>query len=145
MERNYPMLAADAIVLRPTASGTHSILLVTRKKEPFQGKLAFPGGRIDYGEDPADGCLRELSEECGVQGSSPQLVTVAGKPDRDPRGHTVSIVYWVDVPPEAVVRAGDDAATAEFYPLEQVLAAPQDLAFDHGAILRYALAQRSLL
>lgn len=32
---------------------------------------AFPGGHIDYNEDPADACLRELKEECHIDGSNP--------------------------------------------------------------------------
>ena len=42
---------------------------------------------------------------------------MAGDPQRDPRGHIVSIVYLVDVDEAAEARAGDDAATARFYPL----------------------------
>ena len=59
--------------------------------------MAFPGGFVDYGEDPKDACLRELEEECSVKGikESLKLVTVAGAPGRDPRSHTVSIVYSV--------------------------------------------------
>lgn len=70
-------------------------MLVTRKFNPGQGKLAFPGGFVDYNENPATGCLRELEEECGLHGHNLQLITVAGNPSRDPRGHTVSVVYSV--------------------------------------------------
>ena len=41
-------------------------MLITRKKETFHGKLAFPGGHIDYNEDPEVACVRELEEECNV-------------------------------------------------------------------------------
>ena len=48
-----PKTAADALVIRKnTTDGQYYILLITRKKETFHGKLAFPGGHIDYGEDP---------------------------------------------------------------------------------------------
>lgn len=45
-------------------------MLITRKKETFHGKLAFPGGHIDYNEDPEVACMRELAEETNVEGSS---------------------------------------------------------------------------
>ena len=79
--------------------------------------MAFPGGFVDYGEDPKDACLRELLEECSVEGNpeSVLLVTVAGAPERDPRKHIISIVYAVDIEDEAIVAAADDAATADWY------------------------------
>ena len=75
-------------------------MLITRKKKTFQGCLAFPGGHIDYGEDPEVACVRELKEECNVDGTLKGLPTVRGKPDRDPRYHMISIVYIVEVDPE---------------------------------------------
>ena len=73
------------------------ILLITRANDPFKGKFAFPGGFVDYGEDPEMACIRELLEECSIEGTDPKLVCVAGEPSRDPRKHIVSIVYHLDV------------------------------------------------
>ena len=64
-------------------------------RDPFKGCLAFPGGFVDYNEDPEVACLRELEEECGIKGKSVELVTVACNPARDPRKHIISIVYQV--------------------------------------------------
>ena len=47
-----PNVATDAIVLKPKAESKHDILLITRKNPPFKGCLAFPGGFVDYNEDP---------------------------------------------------------------------------------------------
>lgn len=47
-------------------------------RDPFKGKLAFPGGFVDYGEDPKSASERELKEECGIDGRVRRLVTVAG-------------------------------------------------------------------
>lgn len=78
-----------------TLGATTDILLITRLNDPFKGLFAFPGGFVDYGEDPEVACIRELKEECNISGTSPELICVAGKPDRDPRQHIVSIVYHV--------------------------------------------------
>ena len=96
-ERKLPYTAADAVCIRQAANGEHEILLITRLKKTFQGCYAFPGGHIDYGEDPEVACTRELEEETGVKGTLNSLLCVRGKPDRDPRYHMISIVYMVDV------------------------------------------------
>ena len=69
--------------------------MITRGRDPFKGSLAFPGGFVDYNEDPEHCVVRELKEETGVEGSNVELVTVSGRPGRDPRGHVVSIIYKV--------------------------------------------------
>ena len=140
-----PNVATDAIVVKAKkdAPTQHEILLITRLRDPFQGCLAFPGGFVDYNEDPEKACLRELDEECGIKGKKPVLVTVAGDPKRDPRKHIISIVYHVEMEdPTAEAKAGDDAASAKWYDLQDVWAS-KDMAFDHKEILRLFL-QKSL-
>lgn len=67
-----PRTAADAIVIKKNKeTEEYELLLITRKKETFHGKYAFPGGHIDYGEDPVSSCIRELEEECGIKGANP--------------------------------------------------------------------------
>ena len=73
------------------------MLLITRKKSTFHGKYAFPGGHCDYGEDPFVSCIRELKEECGIDGTYPIIIDVRGKPDRDPRYHMISFFFLVEV------------------------------------------------
>jgi len=89
-----PNLTVDAIVTRKKNEG-HEILLITRGRDPFKGCYAFPGGFVDYGEDPKNAVIRELQEECSITGVEPELITVAGAPDRDPRKHVVTIAYHV--------------------------------------------------
>ena len=98
-----PNVTVDAIVTRAKAAGGHEILLITRGRPPFVGMYAFPGGFVDYGEDPKTACIRELQEECSVEGHTPELITVAGKPERDPRKHIISIVYALEIDAQANV------------------------------------------
>ena len=90
----FPATAADCIITREQGLSGHEILLITRKKKgPSQGKHAFPGGHIDYNEDPKEAALRELQEECSIKGKNPELFTVRGSALRDDRYHMISIIY----------------------------------------------------
>ena len=119
-----PSLAVDAIVINGD-----KILLIRRGKEPWKGMLAFPGGFVEQGEDPEVAVIRELKEECGLDGVVEKLVCVKGDPNRDPRGHVVSIAYLVTA--QGMPLAGDDAADAAWYDLSEI----KELAGDHMSML----------
>ena len=119
-----PSLAVDAIVI-----DGDKMLLIKRGKEPWKGMLAFPGGFVEQGEDPEVAVIRELKEECGLDGVVEKLVCVKGDPNRDPRGHVVSIAYLVTA--QGMPSAGDDAAEAAWYDLSEI----KELAGDHMSML----------
>lgn len=125
-----PALAVDAAVKRGD-----SILLIQRKYPPMQGYWGLPGGFVERDEDPLIAVLRELEEETGMIGENPELLMVMGNPKRDPRKHIVSIVYEVEVQ-DGEPQAGDDAADARFWPLEEVLSGQVELAGDHLEIIK---------
>ena len=127
-----PSLAADAIALRGGPRGTQ-VLLITRGFPPWEGRLAFPGGFVEMGEDPENAAVRELREETGVEGSNPELFAVRGSPNRDPRKHIVSIFYLVRVDSDSIPEAGDDAIHAEWVDLN-ILEAEQ-VAGDHFSVI----------
>jgi len=52
-----------ALALVPVDGG---LLVVRRAIEPGRGKLALPGGYINYGESWQAACAREVQEETGV-------------------------------------------------------------------------------
>ena len=139
-----PSVTTDALAFRDRDDGYHDILLITRKNEPFKGYLAFPGGFVNYNEDPSEGCLRELKEECSIEGTSPVLVTVEGDPQRDPRGHIITIAYRISVPRDAQVIAGDDASYADFYELRNIIANIERITVDHAKILKKGIASLGL-
>ncbi len=137
---DYPIFSVtvDAVVLAPG----RRVLLVERARAPYAGRLAFPGGFVDIEEDLVDAAVRELREETGVQVEPGQLCQLGayGRPDRDPRGRTVSVVFVADVDSEAPAVGADDAAHAGWYDTDRVLAEDR-LAFDHAEILRDALSR----
>jgi len=122
-------LTTDAIVIKQNET-----LLIQRKREPFKGKWALPGGRVEYGETTESACLRELEEETALMGDSLKLIGVYSNPNRDPRKHTVSVVYAV-MSVSGTVRAQDDAKKAEWFDIEHI----PPLAFDHASIIEDAM------
>ncbi|KDA53500.1 ADP-ribose pyrophosphatase [Thermoanaerobaculum aquaticum] len=124
-----PKLTVDALVVHPQ----QGVLLVQRKNEPFAGYWALPGGFVEEGEACEQAVVREVAEETGLSVRVVALFGVYSQPGRDPRGHTVSVVYLCQVV-GGEPAGGDDAAAARFFPeLEGVL-----LAFDHARILQDA-------
>jgi len=133
-----PALASDAAVIKYVEGGLQ-ILLVRRAEEPSKGLLAFPGGFVDYNEDPKDAAIRELSEECGIQGREPHLIDLRGNPNRDPRKHVVSAFYYVKVDESENIVAGDDASSADYYFVEELIKNPEWFGFDHYPMLQELL------
>src|SRR5262245_1776750 len=70
------------------------VLLIQRDLEPFAGSWALPGGFVRDNEDLHDAALRELVEETGIKEVYIEQVGAVGTPGRDPRGHTVTVL-WV--------------------------------------------------
>lgn len=138
-----PLLAVDGVVLcRHGATRWRShwdVLLVRRGREPFAGHWAFPGGFVEVGEDLGAAVHREVAEETGLDGLPFEQFRAFGDPKRDPRGHTVSVVYVAEISGRLPsVRGGDDAAEAAWHPLDAL----PELAFDHREILDEIMAMR---
>lgn len=123
-----PVLAVDAVIFMKD----NSVVLVRRRNPPFQGYWALPGGLCEQGETVEQAVHREVKEETGLLVESVQLVGVFSEPNRDPRGHTVSIAFLAK-PTGGQLQAGSDAAHVETF--QQV---PQNMAFDHLQILAAA-------
>ena len=140
MEWRNPIPTVDVIVVR--CSTPMEVLLIRRANPPLG--WALPGGFVDEGERIETAAVREALEETGLVVKLDSLLHVYSDPARDPRKHTMSVVFTARVPESAVARAGDDAAEVvwvELPHLEKWLRGATHgpkglpLAFDHGAIL----------
>lgn len=118
-----PPIAADVIA----EIGNH-IVLIERKNFPFG--WAIPGGFVDIGETVEAAAIREAREEISLEVELRALLGVYSRPDRDPRGQTVTVVYVARASGEP--RGADDARQARLFLPE---APPHPLAFDHAEIL----------
>lgn len=134
MRTRTPALAVDLVIELADRPGRPIVLIERRFPPPGH---ALPGGFVDLGETVEDAARREAREETGLDVTLGQLLGVYSDPARDPRGHTVSVVYVAHASGEPA--AGDDAAGV----LVTDPAATPALAFDHGRILADYLAFRS--
>lgn len=136
-----PALTVDAAIV--SREPRPRVLLIRRKKDPFAGKWALPGGFVDEGETLTDAARRELREETGIAAAELEQLYTAGDPGRDPRGWTISVVYLARVDADHLKPvAADDAAEVGWFSLD----APPELAFDHAMLLgrvRTRLADRA--
>lgn len=123
-----PQPASSAIIKRGDR-----LLLVRRINPPSQDMFAFPGGRGEAGETPADTALRELQEETGIVARHPQLFATYDLPSRDGAGqltsHFLLSVFLVEADEQAAALAADDAADAGWFTLEEIrrLPAPESV------------------
>jgi 8-oxo-dGTP diphosphatase len=118
-----PTLAADAII---EVEG--GIVLIERKNPPLG--WAIPGGFVDYGESVEDAARREAKEEVSLDVELVDQLYTYSDPSRDPRGHTVTVVFVARASGRPV--AADDAAGVGIF-TEATL--PSPLVFDHPDVL----------
>ena len=121
-----PAPTVDAVIYEPD----RGVVLIRRGAEPFG--YALPGGFVEYGESAEQAATREALEETGLRIRLTGLLGVYSAPNRDPRSHTLSVIYTASAENPDAVRGGDDAAEAAFYRLDKL----PPLVFDHGQVLR---------
>lgn len=124
-----PALTTDGILFHRS-----QVLLIRRRRPPWEGMWALPGGFVKIGESAEEAVVREFHEETSVRTQVAGLVGVYSSPSRDPRAHIVTIAYvlrrWSGSP-----RARSDARDVRWWPT----AALPSLAADHAEILADAL------
>jgi 8-oxo-dGTP diphosphatase len=134
-DRKLPRVTVDTLV----RDRRGRVLLVKRGRPPFEGNWALPGGFCEYGETTEECGRRETREETGINVKIGRLLGVYSDPKRDPRWHTVTVLY-AGKPLSGKARGSDDAAEALWFPTKEL--AGLDYAFDHGEIIREQLRRR---
>ena len=128
---NYkiPSLTADIFIY----DNNLNFILIKRKNNPFKDYWALPGGFVEYGEKVEDAAVREAKEETGLDIELTKLVGVYSDPDRDPRGHTVTIAFLSKII-GGTLKSASDAKDAKFIDINELK--NMKLAFDHNEILK---------
>ncbi|MEY4764157.1 MAG: hypothetical protein RI907_830 [Pseudomonadota bacterium] len=126
-----PVICTVDVVLLTLCDDALQVALWPRAQEPHAGVAALPGGYIHPQEDATawHAAARVLQEKTGIV--SPyleQLATYSGA-ERDPRGWSVSIVYYALVPHE-LLPAGVVLAPVNRLP---------KLPFDHRSMVELAV------
>ena len=108
----------------------HRPIVLIERKNPPPG-WALPGGFIDYGESVETAARREAKEEVSLDVDLVEQFQVYSAPDRDPRQHTLSIVFIATA--QGTPQAADDASHLGVFQSWQI---PANLCFDHAQILQ---------
>ncbi len=122
-----PLLTVDALIIYEG-----KIVLIRRKNPPYQGQYALPGGFVEVGETVEEAVVREAKEETGLDINLQKLLGVYSEPERDPRGHTVSVCFLAKG--SGNLKAGSDAKDTGLFSMNEI---PR-LAFDHNKIIEEA-------
>jgi 8-oxo-dGTP diphosphatase len=120
-----PLPTVDIIIEMPDGG----IALIERNNPPHG--WALPGGFVDYGESVETAAVREAKEETCLDVRLVEQFHAYSDPSRDPRHHTVSIVFIATA--NGIPRGADDAKVARTFGEDEI---PDPLVFDHARILR---------
>lgn len=127
-EYKNPALTVDTIIVED-----NKIVLIKRLNNPYKDHWAIPGGFVEYGEKVEDAAVREAKEETGLDIELIKLVGVYSDPNRDPRGHTVTVAYLAKII-GGTIKSDSDAKDAIFIDINDLK--NMKLAFDHNNILK---------
>ena len=136
-------VTVDIVIPRLSPSGSGwEVALIQRKKPPYQGAWALPGGHLTTDDTSLEAAAqREAQEETGLDIPLYLFQQVQTYEDfEDPRGKYVCLLYVLREPlgPEARIEAGDDASRVQWHSVENVQTLPY-LAFNHIRLLHMAL------
>lgn len=132
-----PLCTVDMAIFAVEA-GELKILLVKRGEYPHKGRWALPGGFTDPKRDASidETAHRKLMEKTGIRTPYLEQVESIGNAARDPRGWSVTLLYFALIDFDALGEASE-LETSEWASIPQALS--RNLAFDHKALLKKAV------
>ena len=131
-EHKNPSLTCDVFIY----DDDFNFILIKRKNDPFKDCWALPGGFVEYGESVETAAVREAKEETSIDIELQELVNVYSAPDRDPRGHTVTVAYTAkgDLTTRKADSDAKEICVFQADELEKI-----KIAFDHSKIINDCL------
>lgn len=137
---DIPLVSVD-IAIFTLHDDAMKVLLVKRADFPQKGRWALPGGFVDVKKDRdlRETALRKLRDKTSVSAPYLEQMESVGSATRDPRGWSVTVVYFALIPYHALTPSQAAAEEVSWVPVEQALA--QKLAFDHADLLERALSR----
>lgn len=126
------ILTVDAVLLT-LVNDELNVALLRRENEPFKGHWALPGGYIHEDEDDSAkaAAARVLLTKVGLESPYLEEFGTFSGPVRDPRGWSLSVIYYALVPSSIVSPA------IKLFPVKEL----PNLPFDHGQIISGVVAR----
>ena len=113
---------ASASTVAVVIDDRRNLLVCRRALEPAKGTLDLPGGFVDPGETLETGCLRELREETGCEGtiarylfSDTNIYEYSGF-----KIHTTDAFFLIKLSNASKIQAMDDAESLFWMPLSEI-------------------------
>jgi len=131
-----PNITVDTVIFTVLEQSLH-VLLVKRAEFPFKGSWSLVGGYVDINHDHSleDTAKRKLTQKTGVKTPYLEQLETVGNANRDPRGWSVTTVYFALIPSAHIqLKSGQGATDTQWVKvINGRVESP--LAFDHADIL----------
>lgn len=132
-----PSTSIDCVIYT-ILEGELNILLVKRAEHPFKEQWSLVGGYIDLklDSDLESAAKRKLAEKTGVKAPYLEQLMTIGSRDRDPRGWSVTVVYFALISADSLtLQPGRGALDTKWVKLSDKKATG-GLSFDHSELLK---------